>query len=859
MDGMRQRSTGSGQAWRAATTALSVVVAALIAAAPAPAAVTIGEREVVVTTTGARAIAERAPFRLRFEDGDGRTVLQQVENTGQAPLPVAPAPDPIPGGGTPPKRPTLYAPFAFTVGGERSVQYPSSQYAGNQLAGVEAGTMYSARDVVDAKQEGEGATLTLSTSDPSGRTLTVSLQPGPGASIRVSVRPTDDAGVATMHDAFATADGEPFRGFGGRHNALDQRGQDFYNWNQQQNTSSGSLSPVTDPNPVLQGDRYQFPNGPHATYYNQALFYGDAFGFLVDRDELLRFRLASDRQDAWQLGVAAPALDYVVAPGRPRDAIQTITAISGRHRVPPDWALQPQMDRLVRFPPEGPAPYKASVEDDLRRFERGEIPLGGYRIEGWYQYSREELERIIARLKALGIRPLVYFRAFVESEPNGYDDPKVFREAVERGYVAKTPGGAPYTYLTNYNVPGALIDFTNPDARAWWEERIRYALDLGADGFMQDFGEQVQVDMRFHDGSTGATMHNRYPKLYHALTRDIFDRYQREHPGRELYFFTRTGYSGSPGSGAHENGNFAGDSTTDWSRSTGIGSIATDMLNRGVGGLYGFTTDIGGYFDVGPYQPTTKELFIRWAELAALTPLYRLHGSVGAGTHAPWTFDEETVRVYREISELHQRAVPLVKRLWAEAQRTGVPPTRPLWLAFPDDAEAAKQDQQWMLGDDVLVAPVVTQGATQREVYFPKGCWEHGETGARFTGPKTETVEAPLGRLPYFTRCGTRPFEDAANSPLGLPQSRTCRSRRNFVIRLRAPRGQRLRTARVFVNGKRVRVIRGKRLRARVDLRGLPRGRYRVTVTAVTTRGKRIRETRRYRTCWPWPGVGRPR
>jgi hypothetical protein len=301
----------------------------------------------------------------------------------------------------------------------------------------------------------------------------------------------------------------------------------------------------------------------------------------------------------------------------------------------------------------------------------------------------------------------------------------------------------------------------------------------------------------------------------------------------------------------HENANFAGDSTTDWSRSSGLASITTDMLNRAVGGLYGYTTDIGGYFDVGPYQPTTKELLIRWAELAALSPLYRLHGSVSAGTHAPWTYDAETVRIYRDQSALHQRAVPLIRRLWSEAQRTGVPPVRPLWLAFPGDDEAERQDQQWMLGDDVLVAPVVTEGARERSVYFPRGCWEHGETGQRFAGGASATVAAPLGRLPYFTRCGTRPFEDAARSALGLPGARTCTSRRRFVIRLRAPRGQRLRSARVFVNGKRVRVVRGKRLRARIDLRRLPRGTYRVTVVARTKSGRKVKETRRYRTCAP--------
>src|SRR5204862_277196 len=141
-------------------------------------------------------------------------------------------------------------------------------------------------------------------------------------------------------------------------------------------------------------------------------------------------------------------------------------------------------------------------------------------------------------------------------------------------------------------------------------------------------------------------------------------------------FFTRAGYSGTPGAAASESANFPGDETTDWSRSAGLASQTPDMLNRAIGGAYGFTTDIGGYFDVGPYQPTTKELFIRWAEWAALSPLFRLHGSLNAGVHTPWSYDHQTLQVYKRLSRLHLRARPLILRLWQRAHRTGIPITR---------------------------------------------------------------------------------------------------------------------------------------------------------------------------------------
>lgn len=750
-----------------------VGLALLVAPAQASASAEIGPERIVVRGPGAQATIDRRPLRLSFADGSGRTVLHQVPNAGGQPFAVAPAPFPVPLGTQPPKAPTLYSPLTFTVGTQANVQYPAGQFVGNQLAGTEAGVQYSARDVTEAHSSGEGVQLTVSTSDPSGRTLTVTVTPGPSGALRVSVRPSSKDGVATMSDSFGSAAGEAFRGFGGRHNSIDQRGSDFFNWIQQQNVGSGSLGPITETTPNSGGDRYLFPNGPHAAYYVRSDFVSSrGYGFLLDRTELSRWRLASDRGDAWQVGVAAPALDYVVAPGDAAGSIRTLTGIGGRQRVPPDWALGPQLDRAVKYPAEQPADYRATVYRDLRDIRRYGLPLDAYRIEGWGFFSRTELRQVIARLRSMGIKPLLYFRPFVGKDEIGTDSPRYYDEAVSRGYVAKTATGQPYIFVSNFNAAAALIDFTNPEAVRWWQGRIREALELGAEGFMEDFGEQVLLDMHFADGETGATMHNKYSNLVHQATRQEVDSFERSHPGRHVFFFTRSGYSGTPGAAASENANFPGDETTDWSRSSGLASQTTDMLNRSVGGLFGFGTDIGGYFDIGPFQPTTKELFIRWAELAALSPVFRLHGSVAAGTHTPWSFDSQTVDLYNRISRLRLRARPLIKRLWQEGARSGTPPTRPLWLAYPGDAQAARQDQEWMLGPDVLVAPVVAQGASSRQVYFPAGCWQHPETEQVVRGPRSSTVSAPLDTLPYFFRCGTNPFATrgaclSRRSPIG--------------------------------------------------------------------------------------------
>jgi alpha-glucosidase (family GH31 glycosyl hydrolase) len=645
--------------------------------------------------------------------------------------------------------------LSYLVGQESIVQYGNGAWAGNLMSGMRSGVQYSARRVVVARTIGDGAMLTLSTDDPSGRTLRVLVEPAGSGLIRVSVTPHPATGVAMLSDSFASSSNEAFHGFGGPHNALDQHGRALSTFDEEENLS-GAGTPGS-PSSVL------YPNGPTAVFYSQAQFISSrGYGFLLDQPQLARFRLDSDRRDAWSVAVSAPSLNYVVAPGTPSRAITDLTALTGRQPVPPEWALGPTLDRLVKNGGMSQADYEASLNADIANIDRYRLPLRAYRIEGWgfrnadndglVLYSPRVVSfatqsKIIAELRARHIHPLAYVRPFIV--PGSLPD--------REGLTVKRADGQTYTTTGTLGQHIAPLDFTNPAAVRWWKAEIAKMLSLGFDGFHADFGEEVLYDMHFFDGETGITMHNRYPILYARASREAIDSYMRSHPGRQIWFYNRAGYSGSPGSAAYETGNIPGDEATDWGQASGLASLAPDMLNRAIGGAYGFATDIGGYYDYTT-PPTTKALLLRWAEWAALSPIFRLHGSGRAGTHTPWSYDRQTVNVYRSLSLLHERAAPLILRLWRQADRTGIPPTRPLWLEFPGDPRAAAQPQQWMLGDDVLVAPVVTEGASSRSVYFPAGCWRDPVTHIIRRGARSMRVSAPLTRLPYFFRCGTKPF-----------------------------------------------------------------------------------------------------
>jgi alpha-glucosidase (family GH31 glycosyl hydrolase) len=565
----------------------------------------------------------------------------------------------------------------------------------------------------------------------------------------VSAIPRPARGVVEMGDSFASSRGEGFFGFGGRHNAVNQHGQTFTSFVSEEDLDH------------YQGHRGLYPGGATAAYYPQAEFFSSRpYGFLLAQPQLARFKLDVSGHRAWNVSAVARSLNYVVAPGGAAKAIRTLTALSGRQPAPPRWALGPMLDRLVKNFGETTADYETQVSTDLANLQRFRMPVTAYRLEGWtfpgtsdnfglslHSYVTSAFQRsVFSALRARGIHPLVYLRPWLTPGSVG----------VHRGYEVRTARGAPYYTTSTAGVKIALLDFTNPAAVRYWQGLVARALDTGASGFMQDFGEEVLFGMHFHNGQTGVTMHNEYPVLYDRATRQELRRYSHAHPGRGgFFFFTRAGYSGEPGSAAYESANFPGDETTDFSQASGLASLTSDMLGRAVDGAYGYGTDIGGYYDLTT-PPTTKQLFLRWAEWAALSPVFRLHGSGIHGTHTPWSFDAQTVSVYRSLSELHLRAATLILRLWRQADRTGIPITRPLWLVDPRDRKAWNQDQEWLLGPDLLVAPVVKAGASARGVFFPSGCWR-GD-GKLVHGPRSASVTAPLTVLPYFTRCGTHPL-----------------------------------------------------------------------------------------------------
>ena len=373
----------------------------------------------------------------------------------------------------------------------------------------------------------------------------------------------------------------------------------------------------------------------------------------------------------------------------------------------------------------------------------------GYQVM-WNWTTDKELypglpEQII-KWKEQGIRFLGYINPFLAIEK------EIYKEASEKGYCVKNKDGEDYL-VTITTFPAAMIDFTNPAGYEWYKNLIKEnMIGIGMGGWMADFGEYLPVDAVLYSGEDPEVIHNQWPAIWAKLNREAIVESGKE---GEVFFFTRAGHTGTIDASTMM---WTGDQHVDWSVDDGLISVVPATLSLAMSG-YGIThSDAGGYTTYGKLLSRSKELLLRWMEMDVFTPLLRTHEGNQPVNDVQWYDDKELLDHTAKCSRMHAALKPYLIRLTAETQAHGTPVMRPLFYHY-NETRAFTEKTEYLLGADMLVAPVYRDKATSRQVYFPNDAWVNIFTGKEYTGGTSE-VEAPIGQPPVFVRRGSTMFDE---------------------------------------------------------------------------------------------------
>lgn len=445
----------------------------------------------------------------------------------------------------------------------------------------------------------------------------------------------------------------------------------------------------------------------------------------------------------------AAAIDLFAAEG-PAELVNALSLHFGRQPPLPDWAVggaivglkdgARSFDRLEKFLAAGTAVAGLWCEDwaGVR-----ETSFGRRLFWDWRRDNQRfpDLPERIAALAARGIRFLAYANPYLAV------DGILYETALEGGHFCLRQD-SDAVYLVDFGeFLCGVLDFTRAETRDWFAEQVlgREMLDIGIAGWMADFGEYLPTDVRLADGSDPMEAHNRWPVLWAGVNAQALA--SRGKTGDAL-FFMRAGFSGVQ---AHCPLLWAGDQSVDFTRHDGIGTVITAALSAGLVGNAYSHSDCGGYTSLHG-NVRTVELLERWCELAAFAPVMRSHEGNRPDDNLQYDSTPELLDCFARWSRIHARLAPYVRHLCDQATEHGWPVQRPLFLHYPDDPALWRVQDQFLYGADLLVAPVIEEGAIARPVVLPgEQTWRHCWTGEDFA-PGDHQIAAPIGRPPVFYR-----------------------------------------------------------------------------------------------------------
>jgi sulfoquinovosidase len=654
--------------------------------------------------------------RLVISSADGRVLLD-----GLAPAPIADGAPPLAGFAVADVTTTYEMQFGTFM---PTVTANGRWRVAEQLLPADGGGL--------ELRDGAGAILaTMTFTMPEAGHLVASIAPGPGPERHFTW-------------GFACDDGDHFSGFGAQSLDVDHRGFTVPAWLQEQ----GIGKRMDDTYPAI-----WFIVGTRHASYVPIPQYLSRRGYMLTAETPLRplFALCSESPTAARVELDLPANVHIFDGPTPAEAIARSTTTFGRPRMPPPVAFAPWLDAIFG---------DANVRAVAQKLRQAGIPTSVIWTEDWrggsfdgdnYTLDEEwdvdttlypDMPGMTDELHGEGFDFFVYFNPFV------YQSSAAWPETAPYGWLVQQTDGTPYTFPgAKGALPTGLIDLDNPEARAWAVQKMQNAIALGADGWMNDFAEWLPTD-----GMTAAgpslLRHTAYPVLWQQTAREAVD---GVNDGTERLFFSRSGWLGSA---PLIDVMWAGDQRTDFEPDDGLPTVLPIGIGMGIAGISTYGHDIAGYQSAT--NPTsTKELFFRWTEVGAWSPVMRTHHGTEPLLEWSWQSDAETTAHFARYAKQHMALVPYLQGLAQVASQTGMPMWRGLMLAYPADATAWGIKDEVLLGDGVLVAPVMTMGATDRTVYLPAGRWYPWAGGPALAGATSVDAPAAVTEIPVFAAAGT--------------------------------------------------------------------------------------------------------
>jgi alpha-glucosidase len=558
------------------------------------------------------------------------------------------------------------------------------------------------------------------------------------------------------------ATSEAFWGGGEQMSYLRLNGRRFPFWTSEPGVGrdkSTALTQTMDADGLAGGD-YWTTNYPQPTWVSSARYavhLETAAYSVLDLTEAGRVGV-----ECWSANVD---LELFGAPTLPA-LVTKMSDRFGRQPALPDWAISGAIvglkdgadtfDRFEKIAASGAAISGLWCEDwiGIRQTSFGKRLFWDWK---WNAARYPDLPAQIAELAERGIRFLGYVNPYLAV------DGALYQEARAANFLAlRQDSDEPYA-VDFGEFDAGVVDFTNPAAAAWFAERIigQEMLDFGLSGWMADFGEYLPTDVRLFDGSDPMEAHNHWPVLWAKVNADAIASRGKTH---DATFFMRAGFSGVQ---AHCPLLWAGDQCVDFTRHDGINTVITAALSSGLLGNAYHHSDLGGYTSLHGVV-RTAELMHRWIDLAAFAPVMRSHEGNRPADNLQLDSSPEILTHFARMSQVHARLAPYVRALSDEAVATGLPLQRPLFLHYDDAAYYDIQDQ-YLYGADMIVAPVVQEGATSRNVTLPDGDWVHLWSGDVYAKGIYD-IAAPHGQPPVFTR------KDSAHAALFSAIAREFRS-----------------------------------------------------------------------------------